>query len=284
MDTATNEDIEMNQYLLLPSQNTDTRAKNTKSTVKSKKKVKKWKKPAGKPNRPLSAYNLFFAKTRKDIIDQPRESSYGFASLARIVAGLWKDLSEEEKEPYKIEAAKEQVRYKFELDAWKQQQEKDKNFGKTEISVEHVGTTPCLLACDYDTSALELEAEPKSYQQDIELPRMVSYSNDSEPFWSQPVSRGNIAWENSITQHDNAHLYIQPKSMFQSGQFRCDHSMDPFEPTPIRESSPRVSFVTNLINSMNDSEIQQVISHLSQVWNCNNEKYGRQSSAMRHTN
>ena len=94
-----------------------------------KKKARKWRKPEGMPKRPLSAYNLFFAQERQNLLDSMKTNTFtsgaekskkkiGFANLARSVASKWKTLSDAEKEPFTNRAAKEQERYKMEVKHW----------------------------------------------------------------------------------------------------------------------------------------------------------------------
>jgi hypothetical protein len=108
------------------------------SGLKKRQTRKKWKKPKDKPNRPLSAYNLFFQAERATMLgddakahDQDKgqkrihrktHGKIGFADMARNIGQKWKDLPEDEKKPFVEQAAKEKDRYVAELDAWKAEQ------------------------------------------------------------------------------------------------------------------------------------------------------------------
>ncbi|KAG7364323.1 HMG high mobility group box-containing protein [Nitzschia inconspicua] len=110
-------------------------------TVKAEKKTrrkKKWRKPRDKPNRPLSAYNLFFARERAlmlgDDAPTPEQEALkkrvhckthgkiGFAVMARTIGAKWKSLEPEQKKVFEDMAKKEKDRYQIELGAWKEAQ------------------------------------------------------------------------------------------------------------------------------------------------------------------
>ena len=100
---------------------------------------KSWKKPAGKPKRPLSAYNIFFKEERARLVaeingaaaeEAERQQSeaarshrkthgMGFAGLAQNIAGKWKTLDNASRRPYEQKAAVDKARYVREVAAWK---------------------------------------------------------------------------------------------------------------------------------------------------------------------
>eukprot|EP00538_Stauroneis_constricta_P011160 CAMPEP_0119560084 /NCGR_PEP_ID=MMETSP1352-20130426/13942_1 /TAXON_ID=265584 /ORGANISM="Stauroneis constricta, Strain CCMP1120" /LENGTH=662 /DNA_ID=CAMNT_0007607973 /DNA_START=238 /DNA_END=2226 /DNA_ORIENTATION=- len=144
-----------------------TTTANTASSASAspkKKKRKSWKKPKNKPNRPLSAYNLFFKSERMKMIgeipsggadtsedggandgnQQPRHSSdplkkrihrkshgkVGFAEMARVIGGRWKLLPADKRKVFEEGALEEKKRYEIELEAWRQAQAKAKDVKK----------------------------------------------------------------------------------------------------------------------------------------------------------
>jgi len=124
--------------------NTDGAVENEEKAVVAdapkKRTRKKWKKPPGKPNRPLSAYNLYFRKERAIMLGDAAEKTdqeqgkkrvhrkthgkIGFADMARIIGGKWKALPEEEKEEFVAVAVVEKERYAKDLANWREEQKK----------------------------------------------------------------------------------------------------------------------------------------------------------------
>ncbi|CAJ1945673.1 unnamed protein product [Cylindrotheca closterium] len=125
------------------------------TVTKKRRPRKKWKKPKDKPNRPLSAYNLFFQQERalmlgngnppkedpteveveessetsgdnsasaKRRIHRKTHGKVGFAEMARSIGSKWKSLPDSDKEVFVKQASKEKERYAKELSLWKEQQ------------------------------------------------------------------------------------------------------------------------------------------------------------------
>jgi len=120
---------------------------NPSTTTTTNKRVgrKYRKRPAGKPKRPLSAYNIFFAKERQNIVSkqmadsgstpeeiekmlklggrsQPHRKTHGkigFLDLAKTIAEKWKNISSEDRSPYLEKAKVEKDKYMKALEEWK---------------------------------------------------------------------------------------------------------------------------------------------------------------------
>jgi len=121
-----------------------------KSDVKKRRARKKWKKPKDKPNRPLSAYNLFFQAERASMLGEEAKlhepekgkkrvhrkthGKIGFAEMARSIGQKWKELPEDKMKPFLEEASKEKKRYAVELQAWKEEQKSKPRSGKSLIA------------------------------------------------------------------------------------------------------------------------------------------------------
>jgi hypothetical protein len=114
-----------------------------------KKRKKKWTKPEGKPKRPLSAYNIFFAKERihmlgKDVPTAEQEAlkkkvhckthgKISFAVMARTIGAKWKALGPNEKKFYEDRARVEKARYLAALTIWKEEQKNKVSTGGSDI-------------------------------------------------------------------------------------------------------------------------------------------------------
>jgi len=127
----------------------DVLHKSTNVTVKDgdeqkkrrRKRKKKWTKPIGKPKRPLSAYNIFFANERvlmlgQDIPTPEQEAlkkkvhckthgKISFAVMARTIGAKWKALGSHEKKSFDDKARKVKAKYLIELNAWKEKQKEE---------------------------------------------------------------------------------------------------------------------------------------------------------------
>jgi hypothetical protein len=119
---------------------TSSKTQKSKSTLvkKTRRKNKKWKKPRDKPNRPLSAYNLFFAHQRAEMLGDaaptPEQEELkkrihckthgkiGFGEMARTIGAKWKALGPDQKKVFEDMALKEKERYQKELATWKEAQ------------------------------------------------------------------------------------------------------------------------------------------------------------------
>lgn len=72
------------------------------------------KKPIGMPKRALSAYNLFFRKERRRLI-QESQGSIGFEQLGKVVGSRWQKLSKEDRRNYELESKLDEIRYQREM-------------------------------------------------------------------------------------------------------------------------------------------------------------------------
>lgn len=127
------------------------KVKEKVTVTKKRRPRKKWKKPKDKPNRPLSAYNLFFQQERALMLgngNPPKEETVeveeetfddkntpakrrihrkthgkvGFAEMARSIGAKWKSLPDSDREVFVKQASKEKERYAKELAVWKELQ------------------------------------------------------------------------------------------------------------------------------------------------------------------
>lgn len=116
-----------------------------RSAVKTKGR-KKWKKPKDKPNRPLSAYNIFFRNERAKLMqeiqhNQKNIGKVGFAPLAKHIAAKWKQLDKSSRKIFEAQAEIEQQRYKVLLEEWKRKQGPSNN-GSDHSAISAVPAMP----------------------------------------------------------------------------------------------------------------------------------------------
>jgi len=78
------------------------------------------KRHKGAPKNALSAYNFFVMENRKRVSDQHPELSFG--QVARKVGEIWKSLDDETRDVYNRKHEEDQLRFRAEMDAWKEQQ------------------------------------------------------------------------------------------------------------------------------------------------------------------
>ncbi len=124
--------------MMIPTSKETTEKIGEEKKKRRKKRKKKWTKPEGKPKRPLSAYNIFFAQERilmlgKDVPTAEQEAlkkkvhckthgKISFAVMARTIGAKWKSLGANDKKVYEDKAREEKARYLRELATWKEAQ------------------------------------------------------------------------------------------------------------------------------------------------------------------
>lgn len=87
-----------------------------------------WHKPADKPKRLLSAYDIFFADIRRELLQELYHNGslahgLGFGNLARTVSARWKTIDPARKSFYEDRGKIEFQRYQVELARWKRKHE-----------------------------------------------------------------------------------------------------------------------------------------------------------------
>ena len=129
-----------------------TKADGDEQKKRRRNRKKKWTKPVGKPKRPLSAYNLFFAKERiimlgQDIPTPEQEAQkkkvhckthgkISFAVMARTIGARWRSLGPDEKKTFEDKGRKEKERYLIVLAAWKEKQKEESLIAKSNVDKE----------------------------------------------------------------------------------------------------------------------------------------------------
>lgn len=96
------------------------------------KKRKRAKKPADMPRRPLSAYNLFFARHRAKLQAERvanQQAKIAFEELGRMIGSLWRQITPQERKEYDAQARIEAGRYYKELGVYRAKKFKEKQQG-----------------------------------------------------------------------------------------------------------------------------------------------------------
>ncbi len=167
-----------------------------KAEVKKRRSRKKWKKPKDKPNRPLSAYNLFFRKERalmlgddlektepekgKKRVHRKTHGKIGFAQMARIIGAKWKTLPEEEKSEFEEVAGKEKKRYSEELTSWKDEQKKKAALERKNSKANKGKDSATAGDGDDETG---LDSMSKKQQEALKMQMMQGMSRGNLPFF-----------------------------------------------------------------------------------------------------
>jgi len=99
-----------------------TTTKITKKGGKKKKKDKKEKDP-NQPKRAKNPFMIYSAEKRSSFKDDNPDAKP--TEIVTMLGTAWKELSDDEKEPYQEKAAKEKERYNTEMKAWKEAKSSD---------------------------------------------------------------------------------------------------------------------------------------------------------------
>ena len=73
-----------------------------------------------KPKRPVSAYNLFFKKRRRELVVDDRTIT--FSKIGKIIGKEWQETCEKERAQYQRLAKRDQLRYRQEIAIWTKEQ------------------------------------------------------------------------------------------------------------------------------------------------------------------
>ena len=107
----------------------------------TRRKKKRWTRPSDKPKRPLSAYNMFFAHERIQLLGDAMPSAaqeamkkkihcathrkISFAEMARTIGARWRALGANDKAVYEARARTLKARYLVDVKEWRVKQERE---------------------------------------------------------------------------------------------------------------------------------------------------------------
>jgi len=196
-----------------------------------KKRKKKWTKPEGKPKRPLSAYNIFFAQERilmlgKDVPTAEQEAlkkkvhckthgKISFAVMARTIGAKWKVLGSNEKKIYEDKAREEKARYLAELNSWKEAQKIGISTGGSDIGkmVDDDINVAVNRKYHIDLGLGVSHAKPGVAAMSAQIPRMTDLRVESSAVEGMtPLSQGNNGPNSNlvrlILEEENRNRYL----------------------------------------------------------------------------
>jgi len=213
----------------VPAKVTEKNGDNPKK--RRKKRKKKWTKPEGKPKRPLSAYNIFFAKERinmlgKDVPTAEQEAlkkkvhckthgKISFAVMARTIGAKWKALVPNEKKIYEDRAREEKVRYVAKLSIWKEEENNKASKAGSDIGkmVDDGISVAAIQKRQLDLSLGISHANPGIVVMSGQGPAMSDLRVDSSAAESMnPLSQGNNGQNSNlvrlILEEENRNRYL----------------------------------------------------------------------------
>jgi len=230
--------------MTIPTSKDTTEKIGEEKKKRRKKRKKKWTKPEGKPKRPLSAYNIFFAQERilmlgKDVPTAEQEAlkkkvhckthgKISFAVMARTIGAKWKTLGANDKKVYEDKAREEKARYLRELAAWKEAQKNGISAAGLELGkmMEDDMTKPGMAGMNQGPAMPEL--------------RMQSSGLDGATQLSQGGQNSNLV--RLILEEENRNRYLSLLRMQnQANQNRIsqmDQNTFPLSGVPRRVSGP----------------------------------------------
>ena len=206
LDSFEQRDLAQSTSLGRQSVNKDLPVKGARSCKKTRA-----KKPDGMPQRPLSAYNLFFKEQRERIVNERTEqlraqqttniarrrikkAKISFEELAKIIGVLWKNIDPQELQRLKSLAAVEAERYKVEMDEYLRRSDKARKQLNRKSQCPNDGqphkTESPLLLPDSTSSSLQVDkasfpALPNKHPFETVNPR-ENYVDTVVSAWSWP--------------------------------------------------------------------------------------------------
>lgn len=142
-----------------------------------------------KPKRLRTAYNIFFQHHRQVLLEKlparskkPRNShgKIGFTSLAQTIAAQWRNITAEEKAYFEDLSQKDRIRYKREMKAWKELQEKCALMDRSAAVKNSVATRELLEA---GLPQMTCQAEPIDLQ---EIEPISFFNKEEDTFNAEP--------------------------------------------------------------------------------------------------
>jgi len=139
----------------------------------TRRKKKRWTRPSDKPKRPLSAYNMFFAHERIQLLGDAMPSAaqeamkkkihcathrkISFAEMARTIGARWRALGANDKAVYEARARTLKARYLVDVKEWRVKQEREE---RATMTATAPATTPATTS--NTTKSVTMMSTPKA--------------------------------------------------------------------------------------------------------------------------
>ena len=200
------EDIDGGTTKQSPSSSPSSSAPEDGNKKQTRRKKKRWTRPSDKPKRPLSAYNMFFAHERIQLLGDAMPSAaqeamkkkihcathrkISFAEMARTIGARWRALGADDKTVYEARARTLKARYLVDIKEWRVKQEREERATMTATA-----TTPA--ANSNTTKSVTMMSTPKAADQgvashdDTSVSRYNPSFNQSKEFYhprSNPIA------------------------------------------------------------------------------------------------
>lgn len=167
------------------------------------------KKPKGMPQRPLSAYNLFFQSERPKILQESASDQHRttFEELGKVVGQRWRDLSEEKRKEFQKLADVDALRYRKDMDVYDEKQRVLKSIIKEHPSLLRVNGDTVVPDFANDTYVSESLVQPPTLRADASayLGR-VSPGHSAPPIPYEPSNTRGCD-PHGMTTHDTSLFY-----------------------------------------------------------------------------
>eukprot|EP00533_Pseudo-nitzschia_delicatissima_P002331 CAMPEP_0116103198 /NCGR_PEP_ID=MMETSP0327-20121206/13755_1 /TAXON_ID=44447 /ORGANISM="Pseudo-nitzschia delicatissima, Strain B596" /LENGTH=481 /DNA_ID=CAMNT_0003595289 /DNA_START=98 /DNA_END=1543 /DNA_ORIENTATION=+ len=164
--------------------------------------MKKSSKRKNYPKKALSAYNIFFKKTREKILIEHGKTN--FQEMVRKIAALWKEITHAEKVRFEAIAARDSARYNDEVKDYEQRIVEENETNKRQKSIENYVFDPTSVPNFQNHRETERDTHPIGNERILDIPR----GNIIAGWGQQMPNRSNV---NPTLTHDELELAMRER-------------------------------------------------------------------------